>query len=236
MIKGILFDKDGTLIEFESMWHGIMKEVFKQIEELIGLKREEIQNLKRISGYTEEGFLPESVIQYVSTRKIIELWVKHLDADNINDNVFEEIFDIFEKVAIFADIDVNLLDGVAESLDYFYKKGYYLGIATADTKSSAVHSLCQAKIFQYFSFIGADDGEMRAKPSTDMADRFCELVGISKDELLIVGDSVNDYNFAKASGAEFIGIDTEYNRLHQIEGDKVVLVKSLIDIIKEKGL
>lgn len=224
MIKGILFDKDGTLIEFESMWHQIMTLVYAELVD------ENVDKLKEISGYTQEGFEAESIIQYLNTRDIISLWMKE-----IRYHTSDEVFDIFEKCAVDESVEIKLLTGVKESLDYLYKKGYVLGIATADTTQSTLHNLSQCGVLDYFSFIGSDDGLMLPKPHPDMASRFISDHSFASDQLLIVGDSISDLRFSQNARADFVGIRAGYGELESLN-EPVTMVNNLKEIIDSKCL
>lgn len=224
MIKGILFDKDGTLIEFESMWHQIMTLVFEQLGE------ENVEKLKEISGYTQVGFEAESIIQYLNTRDIIELWMKE-----IKHHTKEEVFDIFESCAVDERVDIQLLPHVKESLAYLHEMGYTLGIATADTTNSTIYNLSQCHIQNYFSFIGSDDGLLIPKPHSDMAVRFARHSRLTTDQILIVGDSVSDYKFSVNANADFVGIKADYGALESYK-DSIVLVDDLKEMIEVKCL
>lgn len=234
MIKGILFDKDGTLIEFERMWHEIMTLVFSNIKNILGYDQLTIEKLMKISGYTKYGFDKESIIQYMSTREIINLWTNQLNITDDNINI--QLIDFFNKASINDNLPIYPLDGVLESLLYLKQKGYYLGIATADMPNSTIHSLKKAKIYDYFDFIGTDNGTMKAKPHPDMAYKFSKQIRIQKTELLIVGDSINDYNFAKESGASFAGIKSSYGKLDDCKNRDFILVDSLKTLIDEINL
>ncbi len=234
MIRGILFDKDGTLIEFETMWHKIMALVFSQVEAIWGYDERTMHELMKLSGYQESGFSKESAIQYMSTREIIELWTDYLKADD--KEVKNRFLHIFSDASMNDDIPIRTREGVLESLYYLKRKGYLLGVATADLPESTRNSLKRAGILDYFDFIGADDGIMKAKPDPDMAFRFCRQVNLAKEELLVVGDSVSDYCFAKRSGAGFAGIRSSYGTLDDSPKKDFILVDSLETLMKEMGL
>lgn len=234
MIKGILFDKDGILVEFQTMWHQIMTNVFVRMEAELDFCQEDIEKLKKISGYENEGFTEESAVQSLSTRELIKMWSEHLEFENVHLN--ERLFEIFQHSSLEKNIDIRLLKGVEESLKYLKGKGYVLGVATADTKESAIYNLGKTNILKYFSFIGSDDGEMLAKPNADMANRFCRKEGIKKEELLIMGDSMVDFQFAKVAQAQFVGLKAEYGELKNLVESDIVLVDNMPAMIREMNL
>ena len=123
-----------------------------------------------------------------------------------------------------------ILPGVATTLRYLSKKRYHLGVATADSLESTRHGLTRAGILRHFSFLGCDDGTFPAKPDPSMAHEFRRLHGIH--ELLIVGDSTSDLEFAGNAAARFVGIATAYNRLiRDEEGGASVIIRSMHELI-----
>ena len=108
MIKGILFDKDGTLIEFEKTWHAILKTIFEQLNDM-GYTSD-LDLFKKHAGYIKKGFEKESAIQYLSTTEIVTAWSRLSNKDE--STAFSEILKVFEEVTADDRIDVELLTGL----------------------------------------------------------------------------------------------------------------------------
>ena len=77
------------------------------------------------------------------------------------------------------------------------KKNLYLGIATADTVSSAKKCMKQLGVLEYLDYIGGDDGKKRPKPYPDMLYDFAEKSGILPQQVMVAGDTRNDMVFAE---------------------------------------
>lgn len=237
MIRGILFDKDGTLIEFEKMWHAIVTLVFQKIEAEGRLSKKLITRFKAISGYTEEGFEPESIIQSLPTSHIVALWAEAAAGEGMDRMACEGyLHRLFEAAAVDERVAVECLPGVAETLAYLRSKNYYLGVATADTEKSMHHSLRKAELDNFFQFFGSDNGYHEGKPAPHMAKDFCRHVGITSEELLIVGDSVSDQRFAENAKANFVGIISDYGAFSDTSDSKVPLVGRFCELIEVMAL
>jgi phosphoglycolate phosphatase len=231
VIRAVLFDKDGTLLDFASTWHGIFTTVFGRLREELGLTEAAVQRLQCVTGYLADGFEPESIAQHMSTSAIIERWASSLDRDDLR----EHMWGIVQSAAMDPSVPIDLLPGVESTLRYLSAKRYHLGVATADSLESTRHGLTRAGILHHFSFFGCDDGTHPAKPDPAMAHEFRRLHGVAEHELLIVGDSLTDQAFAANAGAHFVGIVTAYNRLVPV-GDDVdgtsVVISSMDELIE----
>ena len=234
MIKGILFDKDGTLVEFSQFWHTVFLNFFRILEEEYQVSKKTIDEIKMLSGFQEDRFERESMIQYLATSDIMELWHQIIKKNEASKDIFYEekkLTEILEEQLVSQNIEVKALDGVVELLNYLKAKGYFLGVATADTKRSTIHSLKKSGIYDYFDYVGCDEAGVAPKPSSQMALHFCNQVNIATNEILIVGDSVTDMQFAENAGADFVGIRTAYNRYQEFEQKNKKMVESMKDII-----
>lgn len=231
MIKGILFDKDGTLLEFFNLWHEIIKNVLSDLETDYSIKKETIKNLKQLSGFQQYNFEKESMIQYLATTQIVDLWMDILrkESERIT---FDALMELFNKKAAADNLDITAKKGVKELLGYLKAEGYELGVATADMEYSTCNGLKKAGIFNYFSYIGFNEDDVNPKPSPDMAVSFCQKVNIKTEEILIVGDSVTDMEFADNAGAQFVGIKTDYNKYNEFIMQNKPVVENIYDIIQ----
>ena len=239
MIKGILFDKDGTLIEFQSVWHDIIGKILIELEKTYHFSKELLEKIKVVSGYEEDDFIKESIIQYCATSQIVEIWyniINEAGDEEHKEITSQELMKLFEEKAVDEGIKVEALEGVKDLLSYLKKKYYILGVATADTYASTVFSLKKAELISYFDYIGCNEEGVPPKPARDMAVRFCEVHHLKPEELLIVGDSVTDMLFAENAKANFIGLKTQYNDYEEFTKHNRKFVRRLEDIIEEFGL
>lgn len=235
MIRAVLFDKDGTLLEFASTWHRIFTSVFRRFRTELGLDEAAVEQIKRASGYRDDGFEPESIAQHMSTSGIIDRWATCLARHDLRDPMRR----IVQSAAVEPSVAIDLLPGVASMLHYLSAKRYHLGIATADSFESTRHGLTRAGILHHFSFLGCDDGTHPPKPDPSMAYEFRRLHGVAEQELLIVGDSASDREFARSAGARFVGIAAAHNRFGAMkddEGGATVVIRSMDELIERCAL
>jgi phosphoglycolate phosphatase len=72
-IKGILFDKDGTLIDVNGTWVPFYKYLLAQE---FGASEQEAEAMMEKAGYEPAGkrFLPGSVLASGTTQQLVEIW------------------------------------------------------------------------------------------------------------------------------------------------------------------
>ena len=156
MIKGILFDKDGTLLDFNRTW----LDAYFQASEFLArsVDRPELAHSLLVNGgYIPEtgGWVRDSLLASGSNGQIMNFWGEQLgqplDAAQITG--IREIFGSAGKkpVAVLAD-----MPGFFSALRC---RGIALGVATMDDERHAHSTLGKMGIGEAFDFIcGADSG------------------------------------------------------------------------------
>ena len=237
MIKGILFDKDGTLLEFQSTMHHIYTNVFTHLKDRYSVPELLLQQLKDALGHLPDRLRADSLLPLSTNPQIAEALLEPSEkyaAEHQWQQPFSKIdlLELIEELSLSKNVPYTALPDVPETLKYLKTKHYKLGIATADTRTATVAGLKKAEIYNYFDYLGTGD-ESKPKPETFLADMFCNQCGIGPSELLIVGDSKNDMLFAENVGAYFIGIGTSCNNtsvFRNTEHRSVSNINEIIDI------
>jgi phosphoglycolate phosphatase-like HAD superfamily hydrolase len=211
MIKGILFDKDGTLLEFHSTQHSIYAKVFACLEERYQLPDALLQALSEALGHLPDRLTPDSLLQFSTNPQIAQALFDRSEkyaAEHHWQLPFDEndLLELIEELSLSDDVPYTALPGVPETLRYLKRKGYQLGIATVDSLATTLAGLKKTGILDYFDYLGTGE-ESKPKPDAFLADKFCSQCGLKADEILIVGDGLNDMRFAENAGAAFIGLD-----------------------------
>ena len=227
MIKAVLFDKDGTLVEFEETWHSIFKEIFRHLQKKEGLSKEKTEGIKKISGFKEDGFEKESLIQYATVEEILIKWERQICEDKFSKDFLRKIMEDYSKGS---KAHIFPLPGAIETLKNLYQKGFILGVATADSKESTKEHLYRLGVENYFHFIGSDDGFYRGKPDPHMGEVFMERHGLKPEEVLYVGDSLTDMAFAKGLGFKFIGVKGKNNSWEDFAAQGYPVIQNIKEI------
>jgi phosphoglycolate phosphatase len=235
VIKGILFDKDGTLLEFHSTQHYIYANVFTCLKDRYRVPDPLLQELREALGHLPDRLTSDSLLQFSTNQQIAEAlfdrskkyavehqWLLPFDKN--------DLLELIEGLSLSDDVPYTALPGVPETLRYLKHKDYKLGIATVDTLTATVASLKKTGIFDYFDYLGTGE-ESKPKPDTHLADKFCSQCDMKANEILIVGDGINDMLFAENVGAYFIGIDTSSDNTSVFKENGHKSVSNIIKII-----
>lgn len=195
-IRGILFDKDGTLVDFNRTWFACA--------DLMALKaadgsREAADRLLVAGGY-DFGlgrFRADSVIAAGTNADIVALWYPGLTASEMKRKVEE--FDRLTSQDGLA--EPVALDGVKETVARLHATGYRMAVATNDSTRGAERTLAVLGMAQLFEAAYGYDAVAIPKPAPDTIRAFCDLTGLKAGELAVVGDNRHDLEMARAGGA-----------------------------------
>lgn len=176
MIKAILFDLDGTLINTNELIVQSFKYAFNKLFN-IDLPREDI-----VKTFGEP--LRDAMAKYDADKA--DLMVKTFRA--YNETNHDNIATIFE--------------GVKEGLELLSKTGVKLGVVTSKRRPMAERGLKLIDIYDYMDIIVTPEDTNKHKPLGDPALKACELLGVLPEEAIMVGDSHNDILCGRNAGCK----------------------------------
>lgn len=195
-IRAILFDKDGTLIDFERTWFAFSYGMAKWAADGDEAKA---RHLMDIGGYdwNTERFRANSVIAAGTAVEMVALWHGHEDEASL-----PAIVAHYNQASLEAGPrSAVAVDGLYETLQALHDQGFILGICTNDSEAGARKTAQMLGIDHFFaSFIGYDTAA-RPKPFADPLIYFAEENGIELSQLAMVGDNSHDMEAAHAAQA-----------------------------------
>jgi phosphoglycolate phosphatase len=195
-IKGILFDKDGTLIDVNRTWVPMYR---KMLAIEFGTDNALTNELLTLAGFdaTQENFRPGSPLAGGTTRQIVSLWWPKMSAAE-QDAKARFIDSHYAPMAKDFLAPLMPLKPILESLT---AEGYILGVGTNDSFASADGQVQAMQLSEYFKVILGSDSVKAPKPSGDMISAFANFCGIKPSEVAMVGDNTHDLEEAKHGGA-----------------------------------
>lgn len=199
-LQAILFDKDGTLFDFQQSWGNWGGAV---LQDLSGGNPDLLRRLADIIDYDlgNARFLPTSIAIAGTGEQIAQALLAALpDADPA------AVLSRLEARAVRAEMAPVLpLLPLLSDLRGF---GLKLGVATNAGEVEAQAHLQQAGILASFDMVLGCDSGFGAKPDPGMCMGFAQATGCDPAQVVMVGDSLHDLHAGRAAGMRTIGVLT----------------------------
>ena len=208
-IQVLIFDKDGTLTDTSTLWFEptilVLDELINRYE--MNLTNEEHDELFDRLGITETDIIENSVIAAGSVRDMLEV-INEFRAIDIEEN-YDFVVQYFEDYILSHPEKIQTLGQVKRALSGLKEEGYTIALVTNDSRLTAEAVLKVAGIGELFDFVGTTD-EFPSKPATDSLVAIQNQFGVSFNEMIYIGDSTVDEEFA-TNTAGFIAVTSEPN-------------------------
>ena len=206
MIKAVIFDMDGVIIDSEPIeslaWEKVLAEYDKQ-----------------------PIFNDNGLIHVVGRNSLEEIIKKHGLKDD------PEVIR-FRKRVVFADLVVqNLIPklGFTKLLKALKKERFKLALASNRFEKHVLLIADKLKIKKSFKAIIGNSPEIKTKPAPDIFLKAAKQLGINPEYCLVIEDSEYGIVAAKRAGMKVIAVPNKYTMYQDFsKADKIV--KSLSDI------
>lgn len=200
-ILGVVFDKDGTLIDLPSFWFGPVSHTIGILQEEYGFGETTAKELLIASGMRPDGSgIPEGLVMSGTNLDIAKAWKLILQEQGIT---LKDDFVETSRYMLASNAEHGTLQGMTDLsplLSELRSRDLKIGIVTSDDYEQTRYSMEELGVLEFFdTIIGADLVE-NPKPAADSMGAIVSAWGIPKESILMVGDSVNDMKFAAQSG------------------------------------
>ena len=218
-IRGILFDKDGTLVDFHATWSAVAEAL---AYEAAGGNRARAAALLAAVGYDAAAgvFQADSVLAAGTNADVVAMWYPALEAQ-----ARQEMIAHFDRLTASRGATAAVaVPGCAQAIEALQAAGFRLGVATNDSTGGAEQTLVSLGIAQMFDAAYGYDAVAAPKPAPDTVYAFCDLTGLKPSEIAMVGDNRHDLDMARAAGAGLaIGVLSGTGTRQSLAGADVLL-------------
>ncbi|BAX79666.1 hexitol phosphatase HxpB [Labilibaculum antarcticum] len=203
MIKAVIFDMDGLLINSEPFWQESEAKVFNSLGLDVNKKMFEQFMGKRIDEVVE-GMYKMTPWNHVSKEKV---------AEDIVENVIRLVLEQGECLA-----------GVTKTLKDLKKASFKIGLASSSRMKIISAVLDKLQLREYFEVIHSAEFEKYGKPHPQVFISTADMLGIHPSECVVFEDSLNGVISALAAGMKCIAVPEKnaFNRNKFIISNKVL--------------
>ena len=207
MIKAIVFDMDGVLIEAKD-WH------YNALNNALKLFGYEISRFDHLATY--DG-LPTS-------RKLEMLSVERGLPRELHDFI-SEMKQMYTMEIVYTKCKPRFVH--ENALSTLKSMGYILGVASNSTRATVEVMMEKAHLKDYLDFQLSADDVIQPKPAPDIYLKAIKKLGVLPKECLVVEDNENGIKAARASGAHVmividineVNIENICTRIRQAESE-----------------
>ncbi len=210
MIKAVIFDMDGLMIDSEVVTYRCYQEVMAKMNEEIT-----IDFYKTLLGKTPAH----------GKTRFKEEYYEDFPFDQVLKDVHIRMNEIFETEG------VPLKKGLIELLTYLKDNNYKTIVATSSHRDRVDRILKQADIEKYFDDAICGNEVKNSKPAPDIFLTACTKLGVNYDEALVLEDSEAGIQAAYSGNIKVICVpDMKYPE-EEFASMTTKIVDSLLDVI-----
>ncbi|MFK7938817.1 MAG: HAD family hydrolase [Roseovarius sp.] len=198
LVKALLFDKDGTLFDFQATWGAWAGQLITDLtgsDAALGQRLADAMQFDAASA----AFHPDSPMIAASNRECAQIVAGALPSASVDDIEAHMI-----RSASVAPLAPSV--PLAPFLDHLAAQGYVLGVMTNDAEMVAHAHLRNAGVADRFAFIAGYDSGYGAKPDPGPLLAFADATKTDPAHVAMVGDSTHDLIAGRAAGMRTIGV------------------------------
>jgi phosphoglycolate phosphatase len=224
-IRAILFDKDGTLIDFQKSWGPVLAETCRMAAAGDATL---MRHLLERGGTDPETLITRADTLFAAgnTAEIADAFI----AEGVvmeRDQLIREADRLFVEAAHRA-VPVCDLPGVFRHLR---GAGFRLGIASSDSEAGIRQMLVTAGAEGLMDFVCGYDTGHGHKPEPGMALAFARKIGLAPASICVVGDNLHDMRMGRAAGCGLvIGVMTGTGTRERLSREGDLVLDSIADL------
>lgn len=220
MIEAIIFDKDGTLLDFDAFWVSVSVYAIKHTLDAFGRSDIPVDEFLTAIGVTNGVTDIDAVLckgTYEEIGEAVHGVLRAHGCDVPLGDTVKLVIEGYNKNADKGDVRPTC-DNLKEVLTKLKNQGRKLLVITTDNTVITEKCLDALGIKELFCRICTDDGVTPVKPDPACAEKFLSDTGIKKEQLIMVGDTMTDVRFAKNAGIRSVGVGAKAENRARLTG------------------
>lgn len=192
MLKAILFDMDGVIVDTEPLHRKAYYQMFKHIDIEVSdalytsfTGQSTLQICTQLCAYFNLSQDPEELVQIKRTH-------------------FTTLF--------FEDDDLRLIDGVEKLIKDYYNNGLTLILASSASMVTINNVMKRFSLNHYFTDLLSGADLKASKPHPDIFIKATASAGVSPSECIVIEDSTNGIKAAKGAGIFCVAYTSKHSK------------------------
>jgi len=198
-IKAVIFDLDGTLVEFNLDYKAMQGEVREYLTD-IGVPTSLLSS-------------KETIFEIL---KKAEIFLQNSQSSYSLHKMRTEVLTIIDKYELEAARNTFLLPGVRETLRNLKRLNIRIGLFTLSGDKSVNFLFKRFKLENFFSVIVPRNKVNYVKPNPEHLKTALKILNVTPAETIVIGDGITDITTAKELNVKAIGLTTGISTKEQL--------------------
>jgi len=209
MLKAVIFDMDGVIVNSEPVYEKVELEIFRQLGIDISVSER----------YAYVGMKTDDMWEVIKQRFAVQQTVEELT--RLEAEKFREHIKI--------NGGIHPIPGAVELIKELHREGMALAVASSALKEDVYAIIETLDLDRYFSYKVSGCDVENGKPAPDIFLRAVELLGLKPEECVVIEDSENGVRAARAAGIKCVGLKNKGSGIQDLSAADLV-VDSLLQL------
>lgn len=230
----VIFDKDGTLIDVNSVWLKWMENYVVELEEATGLDLADrlysaVGYCPTKNEYKDDGLLALATIADITDKikeVLVEAGIEESEADSLVDKCCQDFDTGGEDM-------LEPLGNLTNIFKTLKSRGIKTAVCTADSRSGTMTALHRLGLTEMVDkIVCGDDNNSTPKPAPDNALHICNALDVPPSRTAVIGDTTADTGMGRSAGLGMtIGVLSGAGSKTGLEKDADVILSSVDEIL-----